>query len=113
MGHREKPFEQWTGLEPCAHDHHLDFPKLKTCHDDPLLRWKLNVRAATATPKQHTHVPWVQINGLHRQDIDEQDSSLLQEVCKIYRQNGGHTAGCSSSSSSNNNVLELTEEEEE
>lgn len=95
MGHRDDPFDQWTGLEPCAHEHGLSFDKIKQCHDDPLLRYKLNQQAAEATPSQHTHVPWVEINGMHREDIDEQESSLLREVCKIYRQNGGHNAGCS------------------
>lgn len=95
MGHRDEPFDQKTGLEPCAKEHHLDFRQLKSCHDDPQLAWKLNKEAAKATPKAHDHVPWVEINGLHMEDIDEQKTSLLEEVCKIYRQNGGHTAGCS------------------
>lgn len=95
MGHRDDPFDPWTGLEPCAHDNHLEFDRLKQCHEDPLLVWKLNHRASIETPSQHTHVPWVEIDGMHVEDIDEEKTSLLQEVCNIYRSRGGHTAGCS------------------
>jgi hypothetical protein len=71
----------------------LSFPELKKCHDDPDLSWKLNKEAAKATPARHKYVPYVEINGLH---IDEDSSDLLQEICKVYRAAGGHTAGCSS-----------------
>jgi interferon, gamma-inducible protein 30 len=93
MGHREDPFDQWTGLEPCAHSNHLNFENIKKCHDDASLSWKLQTEAAKATPTRHNHVPWVEING---QYMNEESHHLLQEVCKAYQQAGGHTAGCSS-----------------
>ena len=93
MGHRDDPFEQWMGLEPCAHTHHLDFGLLKQCHDNTDLTWRLQQEAAKATPTRHDHVPWVEINGIH---MDEDSTTLLREVCKVYEQAGGHTAGCSS-----------------
>jgi len=95
MGHRDTPFEPWMGLEPCAHDHHLDFNAIKDCHNDKDLVWKLQQQAAAATPTRHDHVPWTELNG---QYMDEESKTLLEEVCKIYREAGGHTAGCSSSS---------------
>lgn len=93
MGHRDDPFEQWMGLEPCAHTHHLDFALLQQCHDNAELTWKLQQEAARATPARHDHVPWVEINGVH---MDEESTTLLREVCKVYGQAGGHTPGCSS-----------------
>ena len=95
MGHRDDPFAQWTGLEPCAHSHHLDFGLLKQCHDDANLSWKLQQEAAKATPARHDHVPWVEINGM---PMDEESTTLLREVCHVYEQAGGHAAGCSSDS---------------
>ncbi|CAB9522190.1 GILT-like protein [Seminavis robusta] len=92
MGHRDQPFEQWTGLEPCAHDNQLDFATIKKCHDDPNLSWQLQTKAAEATPKRHDHVPWVEING---QYMNEDSHHLLKEVCKAYQQAGGHNAACS------------------
>ena len=92
MGHRDDPFEQWMGLEPCAHTHHLDFELIKQCHNDADLTWRLQQEAAKATPDRHDHVPWVEINGMH---MDEDSTTLLREVCKVYAQAGGHTPGCS------------------
>lgn len=92
MGHRDSPFEQWMGLEPCAHTHHLDFELIKQCHNDADLTWRLQQQAAKATPEKHDHVPWVEINGMH---MDEDSTTLLREVCKVYAQAGGHTPGCS------------------
>jgi Gamma interferon inducible lysosomal thiol reductase (GILT) len=92
MGHRDEPFDQSTGLEPCAHSNNLSFDDIKACHDDAILSWKLQTLAAKDTPTRHDHVPWVQING---QYMDEESHNLIQEVCKAYQQAGGHTAGCS------------------
>ena len=92
MGHRDDPFEQWMGLEPCAHTHHLDFALIKQCHDNPELTWKLQQEAAKATPARHDHVPWVEINGVY---MDEESTTLLRAVCQAYEQAGGRTAGCS------------------
>lgn len=94
MGHRDAPFEQWIGLEPCAREHHLDFEKVKQCHNDADLVWQLQQDAAKATPTRHDHVPWTEVNGIY---MDEESNTLLQEVCKVYHQAGGHTAGCSAS----------------
>lgn len=94
MGHRDAPFDQWMGLEPCAHEHHLDFGLLQQCHNDADLTWQLQQAAAKATPTRHDHVPWVEINGM---PMDEGSTTLLKEVCRVYRQAGGHDAGCSSS----------------
>lgn len=91
MGHNEVPFDQSVGLEPCAHQHQLEFAKLKDCHDDTDLSWKLQQQAAKATPTRHDHVPWTEINGNY---MDEESTFLLKEVCKIYKEAGGHAAGC-------------------
>lgn len=79
--------------------------RIRACHDDPALAATLQTRAAKATPKDHTHVPWILINGEHTYDpLDDNDddngpdddssnappyAKLVRAICRAYEESGG------------------------
>jgi Gamma interferon inducible lysosomal thiol reductase (GILT) len=79
MGHRDDLFPP-ADIAACTGS--LHWPSLQKCHDDPTLAWKLQKRAAAATPAEHTYVPWVVIDGKH---VDETKTSLVEMVCAAYK----------------------------
>ena len=68
----------------------VDFRKLKECHDDPALRYRLQVKHAKLTP-EHDYVPLVLIDG-KKFDVDSQD--LIENICNIYTANSGYHPSC-------------------
>lgn len=91
MGHRDEIFDE-SFFNDCADLSMIDFPDLKKCHDNPLLKYLLQEKYAKLTP-DHDHVPWVLING---KKFDEENQDLFQEVCKAYATGGGTHPNCSS-----------------
>lgn len=91
MGHHDEPFPRRAFAE-CARRSALDFAAIAACRDDDELAWRLQRRAARATPEGHTHVPWVVVNGRHT--MDEDADSLLEVVCHAYRAGGGRHPAC-------------------
>jgi interferon, gamma-inducible protein 30 len=79
MGHRDDLFHP-AYIAACTGS--LHWSSVQKCHDDPTLAWKLQKRAAAATPADHTYVPWVVIDGKH---VDETKSSLVEMVCAAYK----------------------------
>lgn len=79
MGHRDDPFDSAV-IAACRGS--LHWPSVQQCHDDPVLAWELQTRAAAATPAEHTYVPWVVIDGQH---VDEARGNLVDMVCAAYR----------------------------
>jgi hypothetical protein len=86
MGHRDEPFDSAV-IAACTGS--LHWPSVHQCHDDPVLAWELQTRAAAATPVEHTYVPWVVIDGQH---VDETRGNLVDMVCAAYR--GPTTSFC-------------------
>lgn len=91
MGYSDDIFPR-SVFADCARRSALDFDSIAACHDNPEQSWRLQKQAAKATPKEHSYVPWVMINGVHT--FDEEKDSLLHVVCKIYHENGGQHAAC-------------------
>jgi interferon gamma-inducible protein 30 len=91
MGHHDEPFPAKL-FAGCARDSALDFATIKACHDDRAQAWKLQKEAAAATPKKHTYVPWIEIDGNH--STDETRDSLLDAVCRAYQAGGGSHPVC-------------------
>ena len=76
----------------------IHFPDLAKCHDNPFLRWNLQRQAAYKTPKDHTYVPWIVINGKWL-DIEPSDRPpLLTAVCIEYAKQGGSHPACHATS---------------
>lgn len=105
MGYRNEPFDSQL-FASCAQSAFKDNSdgtvgfRIRACHDDPTLSSKLQREAALATPKDHTHVPWILINGQHTYDpMDNQDDDdnsngppyhkLVKAVCRAYDESGG------------------------
>lgn len=78
MGHREDLFDA-SAFASCSGS--LYWPSIRKCHDSPELVRKLQKRAASATPVDHTYVPWVVINGAH---VDETSGDLVDMICDAY-----------------------------
>jgi len=91
MGFRKEPFPSSIFAE-CARQQALDFESIKACHDDDQRAWQLQKQAAARTPANHTYVPWIEINGVHA--MDEDNDTLLDVVCKAYKQSGGSHPAC-------------------
>ena len=72
----------------------MDFAKLKACHDDPDMAWRLQVKYASMTPADHTSVPWVLID---HQYVDVEQEDFFQKVCQSYMSKGGSHPACASS----------------
>jgi Gamma interferon inducible lysosomal thiol reductase (GILT) len=108
MGYRQEPFDPQL-FASCARSSFKDDPttaafRIRACHDDPALSSTLQREAATATPKDHTHVPWILINGKHMCDFfdeadDDDDRSggpsymkLVQAICRAYEASAGSSS---------------------
>jgi interferon gamma-inducible protein 30 len=90
MGHQKEPFDE-SIFQKCSAGGDADFAKIKTCHDNPMLAWQLQLQASIATPDDHQYVPWVVVNG-NFFDVEKDD--LLQVVCKEYTASGGSHPSC-------------------
>ncbi|GKY97868.1 oxidoreductase [Mayamaea pseudoterrestris] len=91
MGYDDKLIPRSLFAE-CARESAMDFSVIAACHDDVKQAWRLQRKAAKATPKEHKYVPWVVIDGQHA--MDEDKDSFLNIVCQAYQANGGHHAAC-------------------
>ena len=100
MGYRDDPFGPQV-FASCARSSFEDAAgigfRIRACHDDPALSAKLQQQAAVATPKDHTHVPWILINGEHTYDpfdgANDDDYShgpsytkLVKAICRAYEE---------------------------
>lgn len=85
MGHRDDLFDV-SVFASCSGS--LHWPSLRKCHDSPGLVTKLQQQAASATPAEHTYVPWVVIDGIH---VDETSGNLVDMICDAYK---GTTSLC-------------------
>lgn len=80
MGHRDDPFDT-SIFEDCAEQAGLWFSRLQACHDSDEA-WEVQQDAAQATPSSHKYVPWVEVNGRH---IDEDNDDLKTLICDAYQ----------------------------
>jgi interferon gamma-inducible protein 30 len=78
-------------FETCAKQANLDFDPIQQCHDDPALASKVLQQAADATPDDHDHVPWVEIDGNY---MNEDIYDFRDEICKAYLAKGGSRPAC-------------------
>jgi interferon gamma-inducible protein 30 len=79
-------------FETCARQANLDFDPIQQCHDNPSLATKVLQQAADATPADHNHVPWVEIDGIY---MNEDTPDFRDEICKAYELRGGSHPACS------------------
>jgi hypothetical protein len=81
-----------TVFAQCAQRAAMVSATIQACHDDEERVNSLQQRAAAATPANHTHVPWVLVDGNY---VDDNDGSrLLAVVCQAYVASGGHHPAC-------------------
>lgn len=83
----EKVQHPLSVAEQCAEDLEIDFPPVEECQRTDLGN-KLEHDMATKTNAlrpQHQYVPWVTLNGVHTEKIQEQaESNLLKLLCETY-----------------------------
>jgi hypothetical protein len=92
-GRRLEPFPAAL-FAACAQETALDWPALRTCHDDAEWAWQLQLQAwAETLPTQHTYVPWVVIDGEHY-DMEESRDDFFNVVCEYYTTKGGTHPAC-------------------
>jgi interferon gamma-inducible protein 30 len=92
MGRRSEPFPEAV-FASCARHAALGAHTLQQCRDDPERAWELQKTAASLSPSQLNHVPWVELNGAY---MDEEKADLLTSVCQLYMESGGSHPACSS-----------------
>lgn len=92
MGHRNESFDS-SVFASCAQHSALDWTAIAQCHSDQDYAWNLQRQAAHQTPRDHTYVPWVVVNGKHSMNEDHDD--LIQVICKAYIEKGGSHSACS------------------
>jgi len=69
----------------------LDFTKIRSCHEDEGEAWKLQLDNYERTPVDHTHVPWVTVNGEY---LDEEKEKLDVGICSAFVKGGGKSQVC-------------------
>lgn len=89
MGHHDDPLDP-SLFETCAGS--LWWSGIKACHDTPGAVRQLIQTALDNTPKDHTYVPWIEIEGTH---LDEETHDFKTEICKAFVAKGGCHPACS------------------
>jgi interferon gamma-inducible protein 30 len=102
----------------CAQKFKLNYSKIESCANGDLgnsLEHEMALKTEALKP-DHTYVPWITLNGVHTEEIENKaESDLVKLVCNTYKgspkpqaceeyQNGGFIQRCWKNSGSKDNV---------
>ncbi|KAK3087901.1 hypothetical protein FSP39_012291 [Pinctada imbricata] len=80
--------EPQDSAEKCAKKLGVDFKSIKECANSDLgnkLEHEMAVRTDALSPP-HKYVPWVTLNGVHTEDIEQQaEKDLVKLICGAYK----------------------------
>ncbi|CAF4594612.1 unnamed protein product, partial [Rotaria magnacalcarata] len=72
----------------CAEKTSIDYSKVSACVQSRLGNQlqHLNAAQTDSLQPQHQYVPWVTVNGVHTEDMEQQaEKDLIGLICKTYK----------------------------
>lgn len=77
-----------TVATQCAEKTQIDFTKISSCMESSLgnqVQHKFAVETENLQPP-HKYVPWVTVNGIHTEDIENRAlDNLVKLICETYK----------------------------
>lgn len=84
--HRGNDIEK--AAKRCAKEQNIDFDKVQTCANGLLgnqLEHQMALRTGELNPP-HKYVPWVTVNGVHTEELEQKvEEDLVRVVCDMYQ----------------------------